>query len=223
MNKVTSEGAPSPTFSVMSTVTMLVGVVIGIGIFRLPPMVANNASTGSEFIIFWVAGGAISLLGGLCYAELGAANPDAGGEYHFLHKGLGSSIAFLFSWGRMTVVQTGSVALIAFILGDYATLLLSLGPYSSAIYAALTVILLTGLNMMGTGYSKSIQNIVTALVVVALVAVVIAGFFTGVNTPAASPAEADLSGGAIGASMICVLLTYGGWNEAAYLSGELKD
>ncbi len=74
----------------------MVGVVVGIGIFRLPSIVAQSAGSPVDFLLFWVFGGLISLFGALCYAEIAAANPNAGGEYHFLHKGYGSSIAFLF-------------------------------------------------------------------------------------------------------------------------------
>ncbi len=215
------DGHPIPTFSVLSTLAVTMGIVLGIGIFRLPPIVAANAATGTEFILFWVAGGAISLLGALCYAELATTWPDAGGEYFFLQKGFGSSVAFLFSWGRLAVIQTGSIALAAFILGDYATLVVDLGTYSSAFYAALTVILLTGLNMMGTRYSRSAQNIVTSLIVLSLFVLIVAGLLA--NEPVNLPDSSTASETAWGAAMIFVLLTYGGWNETVYLSAEVKD
>jgi amino acid transporter len=216
-----SGGQPVPTFSVLSTLAVMVGIVLGIGIFRLPPIVAANAATGTEFILFWVAGGAISLLGALCYAELATTWPDAGGEYQFLQKGFGPSVAFLFSWGRLAVIQTGSIALIAFILGDYASLVLNLGTYSSAFYAAVTVIILTGLNMMGTRYSRSAQNIVTTLVVLSLLVLIATGLLADTAVPL--PDSSAASETAWGAAMIFVLLTYGGWNETVYLSAEIKD
>lgn len=224
MNKFSQEdGHPKPVFSNINAIAVLVGIVVGIGIFRLPPLVASNAGSELEFILFWVAGGLISLVGALCYAELGAAHPDAGGEYHFLSKAFGSSVGFLFSWGRMTVIQTGSLALVGFILGDYATILLDLGPYSSSIYAALTVILLTSLNLWGTNPSKNTQNIVASTIVVVLLLAAFLGITQGGVATGSAESGAGGSGGTIGAAMIFVLLTYGGWNEAAYLSGEIKD
>jgi len=97
---------------------VVIGIVVGIGIFRLPPIVASGSASELQFIMFWVAGGFISLMGALCYAEISSSMPDSGGEYYFLRKAFGPATGFFLSWGRMTVIQTGSVALIAFILGD---------------------------------------------------------------------------------------------------------
>lgn len=223
------ENRPIQGFTTLSSIAVMVGIVVGIGIFRLPPIVASNSASASQFISFWVAGGFISLMGALCYAELASSKPDAGGEYHFLNMAFGSSVGFLFTWGRMTVIQTGSLALIAFILGDYASLILDLGPNSSAIYAASTIILLTGLNLLGTSPSRRIQNLLTGLIVLMLVLLSISAFvFVTPDILPDMPAESSnpeglFSGGSAGAAMIFVLLTYGGWNEAAYLSGELLD
>ena len=223
-----SSGAnkPLPSFTSLSSLAVVIGIVVGIGIFRLPPIVAGHSANELQFVTFWLAGGFISLLGALCYAELASSKPDAGGEYYFLTQAYGSSIGFLLSWGRMTVIQTGSIALIAFVLGDYASLIADLGPYSSSIYAAFTVILLTGLNLMGTKHSGKSQTVFTSAIVIVLVFIAVSGLITS------SPAEmANVSlnkgggslfaQGAAGSAMIFVLLTYGGWNEAAYLSGEL--
>lgn len=219
----TQGGKPTPTFSILSTIAVMVGVVVGIGIFRLPSIVAQNAEGTVDFLLFWVFGGLVSLCGALCYAEIAAANPNAGGEYHFLYKGYGSSIAFLFSWGRMTVIQTGSIGLAAFILGDYASLILDVGPYSSAIYAAITVILLTTINILGTGYSRSAQNAATFMIVGSLLLLAIIGSINNGGTSFSTSEILTTPQSGFGSAMIFVLLTYGGWNEAVYLSAELKD
>jgi APA family basic amino acid/polyamine antiporter len=78
------QAAPQPVLSVFDAVTIMVGLVVGIGIFRTPSLVANNVSTEWMFLVVWILGGFITLIGALCYAELSAAHPDAGGEYHFL-------------------------------------------------------------------------------------------------------------------------------------------
>lgn len=220
-----SSGHPLPTFNKLSAIAVIIGIVIGIGIFRLPPLVAQQASTDLQFIGFWVAGGAISLLGAFCYAELAALKPDAGGEYHFLSEAYGSFLGFIFSWGRMTVIQTGSIALAAFILGDYATLLFDLGPYSSSIYAAVAVILVTGLNIYGTGESRKTQNILASVIVLMLVGLGLASFISGAPDGIVTKEQpfSFPEWGATGSAMIFVLLTYGGWNEAVYLSAEVKE
>lgn len=197
---------------------LIVGIVVGTGIFRLPTIVAQNSSSALDYVLFWVAGGVISILGAFCYAELATNQPDAGGEYHFLSEAFGDAVGFLFTWGRMTVIQTGSITLAAFILGDYASEILALGAYSSSIYAALTILALTGVNLAGTTSSKTLQNIVTGSIVLILVVTGVLGVLYGgeVNPPTDSTSSA-------GAAMIFVLLTYGGWNEGVYLSAELEN
>lgn len=214
--------APSASLSVLDGVAMLVGIVIGIGIFKTPSLVAANVGSEAAFIGVWVLGGIITLVGALCYAELGSAHPDAGGEYHFLARAYGQSVGLLFAWARGTVIQTGAIAAVGFVYGDYASNLIPLGPYSSAIHAAIALLGLTAINLIGTLESKRTQVLLTSLTVIALLAVMIAGFtHGGTARVAASPSTPPL--GALGLAMVFVLLTYGGWNEAAYLTGELKD
>jgi basic amino acid/polyamine antiporter, APA family len=128
-------------------------------------------------------------------------------------------VAFVFAWSRITVIQTGAIALVAFVFGDYASELLRLGAYSAAIYAAIGVVALTALNVAGTLQSKTLQKILQTLLFVGLVVIGIAGLASG-GMP--KPTESG-GGGAFGLAMIFVLLTYGGWNEAAYLAGEVRD
>lgn len=186
-------------------------------------MVAQHSPTVYYYIGFWILGGVISIIGALCYAELASNHPDAGGEYYFLRKAFGPAIGFLFSWGRMTVIQTGSIALAAFILGDYATVIYNLGPHSSAIYAAITVIGLTSLNIGGTHPSKKVQTFIAALVAGLLILAGIAGLFTNPSLPVSTQSAGSFSYRSAGTAMIFVLLTYGGWNEGVYLSAEIPN
>jgi amino acid transporter len=216
-----SGAAPRPSLSVLDGVAIVVGIVVGIGIFKTPSLVASSVTSESAFIGVWLLGGLVTLIGALCYAELAAAHPHAGGEYHFLSRALGKPVAVLFGWARGTVIQTGAIAAVAFVFGDYATEILSLGPYSSAIYAGLAIMAFTGLNLVGSIESKTAQVGLTLLTVGALFAVVAVGFLSGVQAP--PPAEAKPAGMGFGMAMIFVLLTYGGWNEAAYLSAEMRN
>lgn len=212
--------------SVMDATVVLVGVVIGIGIFGFPPLVAQHASSEAMYIALWCAGGLVMLVGALCYAELGSAYPGAGGEYLYLTRAWGQRVGLMFAWARCTVIQTGAIAVVAYIYGDYAQRLMPLGTYGPAWHAAISVVALTALNLIGTRYSKRLQWVFTVLTLVALAAVLIASLTTSTDTQTSAAAAAPLTGnmaGLMGMGMVFVLLTYGGWNEAAYLSGELRN
>lgn len=213
---------PRPVLSLFDAVALIVGIVVGAGIFRTPSLVAMNAGSWEIFVSAWVAGGIVSLIGALCYAELATAFPNAGGDYHFLTRAFGKKPAFLFAWARMSVIQTGSVALLAYIFGDYLSQIYSFGAYSSAIYAALVIVFLTGINVIGLKMGTGVQKLLTTVEVAGVILVIAAGFLFA---PAGNPAEtvaAQSSGGSLGLMMVFVLLTFGGWNEAAYISAELR-
>jgi len=213
--------APKPLLSVTDAVLLMCGMVIGAGIFRAPSVVAANTGSGTEFLLAWVFGGAISLCGALVYAELASRYPETGGEYAFLSRGWGRGAAFVFAWARMTVIQTGAIAAVAFVFGDYASEIVRLGSSSSAIYAAIAVVALTALNFVGTLQSKTLQIVLQYLLFAGLLFLGIAGLVVG--SPAAQAGTAAAPAGTFGLAMIFVLLTYGGWNEAAYLGGEVRE
>ena len=96
-----------PTLRVIDVVAIIVGTVVGAGIFRTPSLVAANATSEAVALGAWVAGGAISLIGALCYAELAAAYPNAGGDYYFLRRAFGRRVSFLFAWARLMVIPNG--------------------------------------------------------------------------------------------------------------------
>jgi amino acid transporter len=217
-----AHAGPKRALSVFDAVAVLAGIVIGVGIFKTPSLVAANTGSTWAFMGAWVLGAVVSLVGALCYAELASAYPHAGGEYHFLHRAFGAPAAFMFAWARLTVIQTGSIALHAFVVGDYATQIVPLGPYSSAVYAAVLVAGLTALNVAGIVPGKWAQRVLVSCVIAGLLLVVAAGFSAGgAGTAAAVPAPVTRNG-AFGLAMVFVLLTYGGWNEAAYLSAEVR-
>ena len=219
-NKI--EAQPRQLLSVFDGVFLMVGMVIGVGIFKAPSVVAGNVSSGAEFLLAWLAGGLISLAGALVYAELSSRHSETGGEYAFLSRGLGRGTAFLFAWSRITVIQTGAIAAVAFVFGDYASQILPLGAHGSAIYAALSVVALTALNLVGTLESKNLQKATETLLILGLMSLGIGGIL--VSAPAQpATASAASAGGSYGLAMIFVLLTYGGWNEAAYLGGEVRE
>lgn len=212
---------PAPVLSVFDATMITVGIVIGAGIFQTPTMVAGIAGTPELMLAAWVLGGVLSFIGALTYAELATSYPSAGGDYTFLTLAYGKHVSFLFAWARSTVICTGSIALLGFILGDYFTRLFSLGAYSSAVYAALAVVLLTLINLLGLRSSSRLQNALTMLEISGVVLVAVAGMTLEVTAPVIADVSGD-SAGAFGLAMVFVLLTFGGWNEAAYVSAEVR-
>lgn len=220
----TSEGAPKQVLSLFDGIAIIVGLVIGVGIFRLPSLVAGIAGDETTILLVWLLGGVISLIGALCYAELSTAYPSTGGEYHFLTRAFGPNVGFMFAWARLTVVQTGSMALLAYVFGDYLNTLVSLGDNGAMIYAVLAVIALTGLNVSGIHQTRAAQKILASLAILGLIIVILAGFILDAPAPPPSePVATSFSSAVLGSALILVLLTYGGWNEAAYVSAEVRD
>jgi amino acid transporter len=222
----TDSAAPANMLRVLhpfSAVALIVGIVIGAGIFKTPSLVAGISGDAGWALVLWMVGALISIAGALCYAELCTAYPNAGGDYHFLHRAFGRNISFIYGWSRATIINPGSIALLAFVFGDYMSTLVNLGAYSSAIWALLIVVVLTVVNLAGIHASSRMQTWLTLTEIVGLLAVVAAGFW--VDAPASgtlqwfaqAPAPAQW-----GLCLVFVLLTFGGWNEAAYISAELK-
>jgi basic amino acid/polyamine antiporter, APA family len=214
--------APRASLSTLDAAAMLVGIVIGIGIFKTPSLVANFVPDETFFIGVWLLGGFVTFVGALCYAELGSSRPSAGGEYQFLKDAYGPKVSVLFAWARCSVIQPGAIAAVAFVLGDYANVLLNLGPYGPGIYAVLGVLVITGVNFVGTMQGKQTQLVLALLTIAAVLVVAVAGLLAG-DVARVPTQPKEFAWAPVGLSMVFVLLTYGGWNEAAYLSGELKD
>lgn len=213
------DGAPRPSLALHDAVALVLGIVIGAGIFRAPSAVAANAPGIAAIVAAWIAGGVVSVAGAMCYAELAATYPHAGGDYHFLTRALGRPVAFLFAWARLTVIPTGSVALLGFVFGDYAAELLG-RPSASGPLAAAMVVALTLVNVAGLKLARGVQNVLTVALVAGLLVVIAIGLsLPAAGPPAMPPGPARP---AFGLAMVFVLLAYGGWNEAAYVSTELR-
>lgn len=220
---------PREVLGLREAVAITVGIVIGAGIFKAPAMVAGLTGDPAWMFGAWLLGGLISLVGALCYAELATTYPHAGGDYHFLHRAFGRSVSLLFGWARLSVITTGSIALLGFVFGDYMTAILPLPGLSpagsAAVYAALSIVGLSWINLLGIRASSSTQLWLTCLEIGGLLLVLAAALLANA-APAAPPSPAPAatpSAAAFGLAMVFVLLTYGGWNEAAYISAEVRD
>jgi APA family basic amino acid/polyamine antiporter len=207
--------------SVVDAVAIIVGIVIGAGIFKTSSIVAATAGSKITFLLLWPLGGLISLVGALCYAELASAYPSEGGDYQYFRLSFGKSVAFLFAWARLTVIQTGSIVILAFVFGDYASQLFPLGHYASAIYAAVAIIILSILNSVSLKHSTRTQNLLSAAKILGLLCIITVGIW--LPTAPVSFNNDYLPNRSVGLAMVFVLLTYGGWNEIAFASAEFRN
>lgn len=219
--------APKPSLKLIDAIVLIIGIVVGAGIFRAPSVVASNTPNEYWFLGVWILGGIISIIGALCYSELTSSFPNAGGDYHFLKLAFGKKFSFLFAWSRITITQTGSIAILAYIAGDYLTKLYPIGELSSTYYALTIIILLSLFNILGIQFGTGIQKLLITLLSLGILLIVITGLMAEpLSNIVLSETVADInhsSGAAISLALIFVLLTFGGWNEAAYISSELKS
>ncbi len=215
--------SPQRVLQPLAAVALTVGIVVGAGIFKTPSLVAGISGDAGWALVLWAVGAAISIAGALCYAELCTAYPHAGGDYHFLQRAFGRDLSFLYAWARATVINPGSIALLAFVFGDYMSTLWKLGTYSSAAWGLGIVVALTVINWVGLNASVRLQTLLTALELLGLLAVVVAGLFVPASPAPVidwfvqAPAPAQW-----GLCLVFVLLTFGGWNESAYVSAEVR-
>jgi basic amino acid/polyamine antiporter, APA family len=216
-------GTPERRLAFASAVTIIIGIVVGAGIFRTPSLVAGVTGDVGWALLIWVLGGVISLIGALCYAELASTYPHAGGDYHFLSRAYGRQVSFLYAWAKAMVINTGSIALLAFVFGDYLSAIVNLGSNSSAIWAVLIVLVLTVVNVTGLRIASSLQAFFTVIVFIGLLMVAASAFWVQAPAVPSPPLFATTPPlGMMGLAMVFVLLTFGGWNESAYISAEVK-
>jgi basic amino acid/polyamine antiporter, APA family len=212
-----------------------IGTVIGSGIYLVPSVVLRETGgRASVAMLIWAAGGGLSLLGALTYAELGAANPDAGGLYVYLRDAFGPLPAFLYGWTSFFVISSGSIATLAVAFSSYLGELIPVGPVAARVISVALIVLLAGINVRGTRRSATLQNWTTGAKVAALT--LLSGALIVLSrthpahaahaAPAASTAAATagvLSLAGIGAAMIGVLWAYEGWQYVTFSAGEARD
>ena len=205
--------------------TMIVmGGIIGAGIFVNPAVVARNVHTPLLVLGAWLIGGMIALIGAFVYAELAALRPRVGGQYAYLRDAYHPIVAFLYGWTLLLVVQTGGMAGAAIIFGRYFCELFGLS-ISEQLIATLALAILTVINCLGVRAGSNVQNALMLIKLVAIALLIGVGCFGPAKTnPAGVELPADSGGFAgLARAMAPVLFAYGGWQTASFVSGEMRD
>jgi APA family basic amino acid/polyamine antiporter len=217
------------TLGTADLVLITIGTVIGSGIYLVPSVVLKE--TGGRpgiAMLIWAAGGVLSLLGALTYAELGAANPDAGGLYVYLRDAFGPLPAFLYGWTSFFVISSGSIATLAVAFSNYLSQLIPIGAVTARVISVALIVLLAGINVRGTRKSATVQNWTTGakigvLTLLSLALIVLGRHSSSAATTSAPVGSSVLSLAGIGAAMIGVLWAYEGWQYVTFSAGEARD
>lgn len=209
--------------------SIIIGMVIGSGIFRTPASIAEHVQNVWTIGGLWIAGGIMALAGSLCYAELATAYPESGGDYHYLKRAYGTWAGFLFGWINTFVVRTGTIASVCMVasyyLVDLCRLPLGTTPYCAMIF----IVFFSAINIVGTRHGAVCMNVLTVGKIFGIALITIVGILFGHWI--SWSAEAVQSGrafdegknwGAMGLAFIAVMWTYGGWNEVVMVAGEVK-
>jgi APA family basic amino acid/polyamine antiporter len=207
---------------------LVVGGIIGSGIFLNPAIVAQRVGSARLIMLTWGLGAVIALLGAFIFAELGARRPAAGGGYVYIREAFGPLPAFLYGWALLLAIATGAAAAVAVTFASYAAPLLGLAPSSEPWLAAGAIVLLSLVNAVGVRPGTWTQNVFTLLKLAAIAALVVSALLAPPALAAASPAAAMATSGkpliiALGTALVPVLFAYGGWQQTNFVAEEMVD
>jgi basic amino acid/polyamine antiporter, APA family len=214
--------APKKELSLFDSICIIVGIIIGAGIYEITPTVAACMGGWVGILGIWLAGGLLALTGAMCYAELATAYPRDGGDYIYQTRAYGRWVGYLFGWSQLVIIRPGDIALMAFVFARYAVTVYAPIKNMLPIYATLVVVILTLINIIGVKQGKWTQNLLTIIKSVGILAIVAAGFLApGPHIVPAETSGITLDGFKL--ALILVLFAFGGWNEMAYVAAEVKQ
>lgn len=216
-----------------SSTMAVVGGIIGAGIFLNPAIVAQRVGSARLTVGVWVAGGVVAMLGGFIYGELGRRIPRAGGSYAYLRAAFGPLPGFLYAWALLLIMGTGASAAVGYTFASYAANLFGLPPAGIVPLAAAAIAFFALINLFGVQFGAWTQNLFVVLKLAALALLVIGGLFFTPTGPPPSLAECPdcvrpvppagflAALGVVGAALVPVLFTYGGWQQSNYIAEEI--
>jgi APA family basic amino acid/polyamine antiporter len=206
---------------------VVIGGIIGSGIFINPYIVAQRLDSTSLVLGAWAAGGAIALVGALAYAELGAIAPRAGGQYVYLRDAYHPLAGFLYGWALLAVIETGAIAAVAITFATYALRLVGQPQAPAVPLAIAALIVLSGINYLGVKPGSRVLNVLVVLKVAALGALIAFGAFAAGHAGWWAASRPSPGGGAtmiaFGFALVPILFAYGGWQNANYLAEEIEN
>jgi APA family basic amino acid/polyamine antiporter len=225
--KVNSHGL-ARRLGVFDATMLVMGGIVGAGIFLNPAEVARQVHTPFLIVGAWVLGGLIALAGAFVYAELAARRPEVGGQYAYLRDAYHPTVAFLYGWSLLLVIQSGGMAAVAITFALYFIELTHV-PFSPGAIAAAALIILTAVNCLGVRAGSNVQSALMVLKIAAIAALVFCGFWFSPGAPSAGIGATAYGGSpfdlllAMGAALTPVMFAYGGWQTTSFVAGEMRD
>lgn len=237
---------PRPALSLLDSTSIIVGIIIGSAIYEISPIVATSAGgwaagtltawssspptngqlsavATAAIVSVWIAGGAVALLGALCYAELGTAYPQAGGTYVYLSAALGRTVGFAFAWAEFWIVRPGNIGAVAFVLARYGVKLLPTSfeavGHLDLMIALAAIVALSALNALGLRAGTRTQNLLSAIKVVGLMAIIL----TAISLPSPAATAKMPAQGTLSLALILIMFAYGGWADMSFVAAEVRD
>jgi basic amino acid/polyamine antiporter, APA family len=206
-------------------ILLVVGAIIGSGIFLTPSNIAKLTGSVSGLLFVWVAGGVLTFCGTLAFAELGSAYPRAGGIYVFLREAYGPLTAFLYGWCLFFVIVPGSIATLASAFAIYLAYLLPIGQFAAKLASTVLILVLSYANCLGVRAGARVQNLLTFIKIGSLMAIAGVLFLSGRGAVAHVQASANvsISWSSLGIAMIAVLWAYDGWHLLTFAAGEVRN
>ena len=233
---------PRRVLSLFDAVCIIVGTIIGAGIFKMPGYVAANVPNIYWLAGIWIFGGLVALVGALCFAELTTCYPDRGGDYGYLKRAYHRRIGFAFSWAAFWIIRPGSICSMAMICGDFLSQIIPWSAnYAGNVFAIVSVILITLINLVGIRIGKTSLNLLTVAKVFGILLIILAAFSiwsggdsevvqsvnqaTKVANDVAveTPVEQTDVWNSFWLAMVFVMFAYGGWNDIAFVATEVKN
>ena len=203
---------------------IVVGIVIGSGIFLLPNLIAQSLHSSGAILSAWVISGVLSYFGALAYAELGAMMPATGGQYVYLREAYGPACAFVCGWTFMLAVLSGGIAFLAVTFSIYAGQFVHLTPVTSKLISLALIAVLSAVNYVGVREGATVQVVFTFLKIAGLLLLIGGAFFSHAVVPIAQPqATSAFSLPQFGTAMIACLMAYNGWTYISFVAGEVKQ
>jgi APA family basic amino acid/polyamine antiporter len=209
---------------VLDATTIVIGIVIGSGIFLLPNLIARNLPSPAAILTAWIISGLLSSFGALAYAELGAMMPATGGQYVYLREAYGPMCAFVCGWTFMLAVLSGGSAWLAVTFSIYARYFVPLTPPMSKVISIALIAALSAVNYVGVREGAWVQRTFTYLKIAALLVLIGAAFLSPHTAPAVRPsAIPPVSLAHFGVAMAACLMAYNGWSYVSFVAGEVRD